>query len=243
MRSPRLKLNVRLLMALVALAAVGAVGARHLFSESFAFQSGYAQGRLEAEQQLQSGTAALYGGRARPGDYEWLDRETGLPFEIIDGNEFRGALAGRAIGRNDRIYESIRANGVPANSFKPWFKDIFDLPGFFDRRDRIQPPIPLAAGGPPVQSPDGKTAITLVKRFEKHPKPGMSERLGLSIVAGKVVVPMKEDAGPEDTVDLHWGPNGSGFVVVRFTSKDGRVFYDALDLRRGDRLRSEERIR
>ena len=104
------------------------------------YQKGYHAGRAEADEQLIAGKATLYTyGLRRHDEIEFLDRETGLPFEPVAGCVVNETIHGRAAGHNDRIREFIAERGLPRNSFKRWEKDLFDLKGYYDagrrRRD------------------------------------------------------------------------------------------------------------
>src|SRR4029079_8397779 len=60
-----------------------------------------------------------------------------------------------------RIEAYIKEHGLPANSFKRWEKELFDLRGFFESQVKVTSPVSLAARGPAAKSPDGGWEVGL----------------------------------------------------------------------------------
>ena len=96
------------------------------------YKAAYKQGQTEADRELADQVATIY--TYGLGDlFENLDRETGLPYDgfgcVVDDK-----ILGRTDGHNDRIMESIKANGLPKGSFKRWEKELFGLEDYVESR-------------------------------------------------------------------------------------------------------------
>jgi hypothetical protein len=192
--------------------------------------------------ELEQGRATLYVyGLRRGGDN--LDRETGLPYEPIAGCVVDDTILGRANGHNARIKESIAAHGLPANSFKRWEKDLFDLKGYVETHLKAGPAVPLKVDGPAAKSPDGKHSIRVAKVTTKSvvdDKP--YERVVLIVDDGRASDRPFSLVGLEGEPRLLWGPEGSGFAVVLYKNLWGEQA-EAIDLHRGWWLRMETLFR
>lgn len=202
-----------------------------------AYQAAYQMGRTQADKELAAGRATIY----RYGDGSrsiGLDRKTGLPYRSIADCEVDDQILGRAVGHNERIAESIKEHGLPANSFKRWEKEIFDLRNYYELRVSTEKPQRLIPGGPAVRSPDGRCTIRPVKiRLEKD-EGRFEEVLGLAIgVDGLQHEPFWVFRDKGET-DFLWGPKGSGFAVIRCRGK-AELRYLALDPKRRLWLREE----
>ena len=200
------------------------------------YQAAYKQGRAEADRELndQSATIYTYG----LGDLcENLDRETGLPYNgfgcVVDDK-----ILGRTDGHNDRIMESIKANGLPKNSFKPWERELFGLKGYVESRRKHDKPETLTADGPALKSPDASYTIKpIVKQIERDGKVVKTLAIELS-GNGRKPEEIWLFARADEKTELFWGPKESGFVVVAI--RDSRYDqFEVLDLRRGRMLRME----
>ena len=194
-------------------------------------------GRAEADSQLKEGTARLYAFGAGM-TLERVDRETGLPMEWIGGCAIGPALFGRIAGHNDRIQEHIKAHGLPANSFKGWDKELFDLKGYFARRRQSEEPHRLSPGSPALKSPDGGFTVRPVNSPIVKPDGRREDRLGLVVGGPTAERPVADVFFDEGRSELVWGPKGSGFAVIRCPRSD-HDRYMALDLTRGSWLRCE----
>jgi hypothetical protein len=202
------------------------------------YDKAYKAGVVEADEELKSGTATLYGHGLRRLDAPLLDRTTGLPIELIAGCVVDSSILGRAAGHNKRIEEFIAKRGLPTNSFKRWEKDLFDLKGYYEKRSKTENPERLRIGGPAAKSPDGKYALRLVKEQLKGPDGTLSDHSSVVISVDDV------DQGAVlliygENVDCLWGPKGAGFAVIRGKGEGRWQEFTALDLKRGKLLRDE----
>jgi hypothetical protein len=210
---------------------------RAAFKDMPEYRPAYQQGRAEAEAQLKENRAGLYASGPRM-TTESTDRQTGLPLEWIGGCAIDPSLLGRTDGHNDRIREAIAAHGPPANSFKRWDKELFDLKGYCARRRESVAPHRLCADGPALKSPDGRFTVRPVKTRVEGPNGRGADRL--EIVVGepgfeRPAAVVDFDEGPAELV---WGPQGSGFAVIHCRRHE-HDRYMALDLRTGRWLRCE----
>jgi hypothetical protein len=198
---------------------------------------GYATGAAEAEKDLKGGAAAfcIYGTRESP---EFLDRETGLPRQVIAGCVVSNTIIGRAAGYNDRVKKFIKESGLPSNSFKRWEKVLFDLEGHYGKRAENVKPHHLTLGGEATHSTDGKFALSLAKKEVKERDGSRTDYMSF------VITRDNGDSKPlgliyrARRIDAFWGPAGSGFAVVR-TESERRTEFRAIDLSRGQFLRVE----
>ncbi len=232
MRIPRLRFTIKRMMIAVALFGV--------LSWAFARYHGrtyYDAGWWEAERELWLGEATIYyglGGCVRFGGNSCsVDRETGLPIKYL-ASRLQDDFP-RIRGHNDHIAEYIRWQGLPRNTLKPWENELFNLPRYFDTQSRIEAPTRLTVGGAALISPDGRNSVRPVADLRDDGSP--SKSLKLVISAGNVVVREAHIFFDGDS-DLHWGPPGSRFVVVR-TASEKVERYEAYDLRDGWCLRQE----
>ncbi len=207
------------------------------FKDTPEYRVAYRYGRAEAEVQLKEGTARLYVFGAGM-TLEHTDRQTGLPMEWIGGCAIGPTPFGRIAGHNDRIREHITAHGLPANSFKRWDKELFDLKGYFAFRSRSQEPHRLSPGGPALKSPDGGFTVRPVNSPIVKPDGRREDRLGLVVGGPAAERPVTDVFFDEGQSELVWGPKGSGFAVIRCRRSD-HDRYMALDLKRGWWLRCE----
>lgn len=201
------------------------------------YRAAYKEGRAEADRQLKDQSPTIDGAGLAESLFENLDRETGLPYRNF-GCVVDARIEGRIDGHNDRINESIKANGLPKGSFKPWEKELFGLQEYVASRRKQEQPEILKAGGPARKSPDGPCTI----------RPVVEETEWRDKVLKWLAIEVDGDGRPprrinlivraDETVELFWGPKGSGFAVVstRLGNDNGFV---ALDLRRGGLLRAE----
>ena len=120
------------LLALNAAAAAQQLGAV-VAPGGKSYAEGYNTGVAEAERELRDGSATLYiyGLRRSP---EFLDRSTGIPFEIIGDCVIDVETKGRADGHNGAIRKYVKERGLPSNSFKRWEEELFDLAGYYKLR-------------------------------------------------------------------------------------------------------------
>jgi hypothetical protein len=205
------------------------------FRKTPQYRAAYLQGRAEAEAQLKAGKATLYTSGAGM-MAEYLDFETGLHRQYIGGCMPDATIVGRMDGHNQRIEESIKTRGLPANSFKRWEEELSDLPGYFALRSCSEPPRRLFPGGAALRSPDGAFTVRAVD-WPIAMADG-SRGGGLGIVVGRPGFerPPAHVYGDGGCSELVWGPEGSGFAVIRCRRPD-RDGYIALDLRTGWWLR------
>ncbi len=178
------------------------------------YGAGYKAGAAEADKDLEEGVAAfyIYGLRRSP---EFLDRKTGLPCDVIAGCVVNDTLVGRAAGHNARINEYIVEQGLPSNSFKRWEKELFDLKGYFEKRAKTAKPHRLSLGGPAAISPDGESAIWLVRKGSKERDGTNSDFLRFVVTVGAVDRKPFGSLNGARNIDAIWGPSGSGFAVTR----------------------------
>jgi hypothetical protein len=199
------------------------------------YRSAYQQGRDEADKEVSNGVATLYSFGLRL-SLDFVDRETGLPIDAIAGCVVDDSILGRALGHNERIREHIKAHGLPANSFKPWEKQLFGLKEYVGVQEKVKP-IELVLGGPTVKSPDGKYAIRPVHGH--LPNRDGRTRDCLAIIISVDGVSLKELLMIHpDKVSLVWGPPASRFAVVYVRDPEYEE-YAAIDLQRGRFLREE----
>jgi hypothetical protein len=193
------------------------------------YQEAYLRGRAEADAQLEQGRATVYlfGSGMMT---ELTDRRTGLPLQWIGGCAIDAKVVGRMDGHNDRLEEQIRAHGLPANSFKRWENELFDLKTYCAARPGSEGPHPLFAGGPALKSPDGAVAIRPVTTRREGPDGRRGDRLGIVVVGKAPERPAVEVAFDRGRSEVFWGPDGSGFAVIRCRGAD-RDRYMALDLK------------
>ncbi len=205
------------------------------------FQDAQRKGREEAERELERGRASLYVyGLRRDGSN--LDRETGLPYEAIAACVVDNAILGRADGHNSRIKEHIAAHGLPANSFKRWEKDLFDLKSYTETRLKTEAAILLKVDGPAVKSPDGKHSARVAKVTENWLDGKPYEHVVLIVDEGRASPRPVSLVALKGEPRLLWGPDGSGFAVVLYKSL-GQGVAEAIDLHRGWWPRSETLFR
>ncbi len=235
MRLPRIRFTIRSMM--VAVIVLG------LASWAFArYQrwSYYDTGWWEAEREIWRGDVTIYREQESvcfPDHTLEIDRDTGLLVTWIRGTAGRVQEAERITGHNDHVAEYIRSHALPKNSLKPWGKELFNLARFFDDRSQHDAPTRLLAGGAAVVSPDGKNSVRLVGGVLD----GWLPFVCLEIAADRGVFksayfPCFVDT--DDDIDLHWGPDGSRFVVIR-SRVVGTGHYVACDLRTGRSVRDE----
>ena len=200
------------------------------------YQKGFKAGVEEANQELARGNATIYGYGLKMA-VENIDRATGLPtreFGCVVDDE----LLGRTTGHNDRIHQSIKENGLPANSLQRWDKELFGLKDYFDGQLKGNRSHPLIPGGPAIGGPDGTTTIRPVTIAGRNRDGTPSSTLGIVI---------HDDGGDQEPSsllvhggesDFFWGPRDSGFVVIR-SQQDGKSRYLAIALKTGRWLRME----
>jgi hypothetical protein len=201
------------------------------------YQDGYRKGRDEADAEIRQGRATLYTFGLRR-DFSNLDRETGLPREPIAGCVIDDGIVGRADGHNARVRESIAAHGLPANSFKRWEKELFDLKGYVASRLKAGPAVPLKVGGPAAKSPGDKHTARVAKVTEKGFDGKPYEHVVLIVDEGRAGERPISLIGLEGQPRLLWGPEGSGFAVVLYRAFKADQA-EAIDLHRGWWLRQE----
>jgi hypothetical protein len=197
-------------------------------------ESAYKEGVSEAEKELREGTATFYIWGLR-NSAESLDRRTGIPLEVLAGCAIDAETHARATGHNRTIRKYIHEVGLPANSFKRWEKDLFDLAGYYERRSKTERPSRLTFDGPAAKSTDGKYAIRLLSmKFHEYDGTIIDDSALIINVSGvdrtPIIALCKKDA------DLLWGPKGSGFAVIRCHGEHG-TWFTAVDLNRGKILR------
>jgi hypothetical protein len=222
------------MMIAVAVAAI-AIWAYSWYSPRWPY---YVAGWWDAERELWRGEATIYGlGGVIGGDICNVDEETGLPIHRVSmGCVICEGDRERVQGHNDRIEQSIRAHGLPANTLKPWEKELFHLKRYFDERSPTDGPKRLQAGGPAVVSPDGESSVRLIAGVKDDGSP--SDSLKVLISAGDDVLGewyVRFDKGDSDLI---WGPEGSRLAVIRSISEKTEC-YEAYDLKTGRFLSSE----
>src|SRR5262249_6372119 len=163
-----------------------------------------------ADQQLKDRTPTIDGAGLPASLFENLDRKTGLPYRNF-GCVTDARIEGRIGGHNDRINESIKTNGLPKGSFKPWEKEMFCHQEDVASRGKQDKPEILKAGGPVRKSPDGSCTI----------RPVVEEAEGRDEFIKWLAIEVDGDGRPprrinlivraDETVELFWGPKGSGF--------------------------------
>jgi hypothetical protein len=212
-----------------------------------------AKGRAEAEEELKENKARIWTfGLNHSLLVEHLDRESGLYYSsfgcVIDDD-----IVGRVKGHNARIAESIRDNGVPKNSFKPWDKELFGLAQYFEIRSRTEKPVRLTMNGPSARSPDGKFVVKLVKHDLLHElseppaangeppaKPDETIKPTPFLLVGEQDVQANWIWFFGEEPELVWGPKDSWFAVLRVKSRTGDVpDFVAVDLRGKREIRHE----
>jgi hypothetical protein len=202
------------------------------------YQTGYREGQAEADREVEQGLATIYTFGHRHDFSNNLDRETGLPYWQVGGCVIENGDVGRADGHNARIEEHIAAHGLPANSFKRWEKDLFDLKGYVAARPKAGPAIPLKVDGPAVKSPEGNHSARVARVTEEGLDGKPYKHVVLIIDDGRAGNRPIALIGLEDEPRLLWGPEGSGFAVVLYKGFAGETA-EAIDLKRGWWLRQE----
>jgi hypothetical protein len=203
------------------------------------YRAGYKLGIAEAEKELKGGHPTLYVCGLRTGFLEHLDKETGLPYEVIAGCTVDDQILGRERGHDTTIRAHIKAHGLPESSFKKWEKELFNLKRYYDARVKTEKPISLAPNGPKQVSPDGKFTISPVPMTFEKDDGTMAPVLGI-IVATLGEKPVeKKELWPGDETDFFWGPDGSRFIVMRCRASKTMDIYSAFDLKRTAWLRCE----
>jgi hypothetical protein len=199
------------------------------------YRAAYEAGRKEADAELAAGQATIY----RYGFVritEGMHRETGLPFRTIAGCEADHEILGRHDGHNARIAESIRAHGLPRNSFKRWEKELYHLRDTFESRAKGEPPHRLTLGGPAFRSSDGTYSIRPVKVASRRDDGRTADDLAVVVGVNGVEHEPLRVFWDEGETDFLWGPEGAGFAVIRCKNK-GEPMYLAVDFKRGRWLR------
>ena len=123
MRFPWLQFTIKRMMIAVALSGVAswAFGRYHGWTY-------YDSGWWEAERELWRGEATIYeSGGLTYGDICHVDRETGLPINVVSGCVVQAGEGPRIKGHNDHIAQFIRWHGLPRNTLKPWENELFNL--------------------------------------------------------------------------------------------------------------------
>src|SRR5262249_15348921 len=129
-----------------------------------ATEAAYKRGVAEAEKELKEDRATIYEyGMRSTWLTEHMNRRTGLPYKAIAGCEGDGESLAVAEAHNKPIDDYIAKQGLPANSFKPWDKDLFALRAFHESRSKTAPPQRPALNGPALRSPDGRHAVRLIR--------------------------------------------------------------------------------
>jgi hypothetical protein len=213
------------------------------------YRRGYRVGVQEADLQFKAGRVTLYTyGLGTP--LENIDRETGLPFEAISGCFVNDWIVGRAYGHMARVKELLKVHGDPPNSFKRWERELFDLRGFVRVRSLATKPLSVKAGGSPIVSPDGAVTVRplrvetvwdsghlRVERVSDSTNRWCMLALGIE-AEGRHLGSVGVGAWDHEVVELFWGPEGSGFAVVR-TNAGGSYELQAFSLKDGSLLRRE----
>jgi hypothetical protein len=202
------------------------------------YQEGYKAGCAEANDQIRSMTATIYS-YGTPDGLEFLDQDTGLPYQRIAGCVVDRFSEGRAAGHNDRIGEYIKKHGYPDYSLKRWEKELFGLKDYYQARSKTEPSHRLTFGGPAMKSPDGKYTIRPVKSQSKRDDGSFRDELKIVVGSGGIMRPALNLWSDAEKSELIWGPKGSGFAIISIDSNEYSYKYMALDLRRGEWLREE----
>jgi hypothetical protein len=220
--------------------AVGEVseGFLYAFDSGNEYADGYRRGRMEAQAQLRRGGPTIYTFGLMHDSSEELDRLTGLPLEPIAGCLVDKGILGRAAGHNDWVIEYLKANGLPPTSPRRWPKEIFGLREFFALRTAAGDLRPLTPGGPGMESPDGRFTVRPVRADAFNQDGSRGDGLAIIAAEGGVNHPASDVFPGGGLPDFAWGPDGSGFGVVR-CRVSGQEFYIAVDLRTGEWLRTE----
>ena len=211
-------------------------------AQSPAYRAAYEMGRAEADREFDRGAATLYV-YGLPG--ESLDRATGLRFKAISGCMVDDAILGRAAGHNDRIAESIKARGLPRNSYKRWEKELFDLLGSFSARGRLVEPQRLPADGAEVASPEGTHTFRLrdVPRERRSPASEPQSELVITSDGATFAVPLASTWMVAGKLEVLPGPEGSPLAFVRWSDfppgSDIEQIVGAFDVKTGEFLRHE----
>lgn len=203
--------------------------------ESRAYRDAYALGRDQARIALKDGRATVltYGLRMTS---NLLDEETGLPYETIAGCIVNDSIVGRAAGNYDAIREFIAKNGPPANSMKPWMKDLDDLAAFVKARREAEPVVRLTPGDRGSKSPDGKYTARIVPTAQKGPDGQAFRGVDLILgVGGKELATRPYLSIDDRAPGLVWGPTNSGFLVLSERSGSEEIYW-AIDARTGRTL-------
>jgi hypothetical protein len=201
------------------------------------YEAAYKLGRMEADQELKVGRATIYTYGLR-NLFEYLDRKTGLPEKGIAGCVVDDTIMGRGAGHNARIAEYIKEHGLPSNSFKRWEKELFDLKTYYESRTEAERPHRLTRGDPALRSPDGRYTFRPVKTWFEKDDGRLTDTLGIAVGGDGIRHDVLTVLWDEGDTDFLWGPEGSGFAVVRCMWKE-KPWYMALDLKRGRWLREQ----
>jgi hypothetical protein len=211
-------------------------------TKSQAYRDAYARGHREADADWKKGKATVYSFGLRSAAEE-LDRDTGLTYEAIAGCIVDDGILGRAAGHNARLKELIARHGPPANSRKPWDKELFGLKFYFEAQAREIAVAHLKPGGAAIASADGKFRVRLLKA-DPDALAEAKRYVRIEVKTGNDT--KKATAwwlGPDaQEVEAIWGPAGSDTLIVRFPSivkpSEGHTVA-AVDLRTGNVLRAE----
>jgi hypothetical protein len=199
------------------------------------YRAAYEAGRKEADAELAAGQATIY-------RYGWvriteeMDRETGLPFRTIAGCVVDDEIIGRHDGHNARITESVKARGLPRNSFKSWEKELYHLRDTFEARAKSESPHRLTLGGPAFRASDGAYSIRPVKVASRRDDGRTVDDLAVVVGVNGVEHEPLRVFWDEGETDFLWGPEGAGFAIIR-SKGEGEPMYLAVDLKRGRWLR------
>jgi hypothetical protein len=203
-----------------------------------AYEAAVEKGRARAEAEIGDGEVTVFGySGGIKSFFELLDRETGLP-KVGFADEITDELSGLIDGHNARIEEYTKAHGPPPHSFKRFEKELFGLREYFEARCDREKPLRLEPDGPVAMSPIAGYGINLVKKVRRNHEGRMVSPLYVSVSRPD----RKERQFPLLMSDgeLFWGPEGSGFAVIRGASREGGFKeYLAIDLWRGRVLRLE----
>lgn len=198
-------------------------------SSAFASKA-YDDGVAEARADLKGGYAYVYSFGLMRVDGDRVHWSTGLPVEAIAGCVVDDSIVDRATGYNETVQAWIAEHGKPpANSLKPWEKELKDVVACFNAAGQAKP-VPI--GAEPLRvfgDADEKHAISITAPNEKG-----EHYLVLATDAGEVRHLISPESARGAVVKA--GPTGSMTVLLRTPGREGEEMYQLYELRRGKAL-------
>jgi hypothetical protein len=198
-------------------------------SSAFASKA-YDDGVAEAKADLDKGYAYVLSYGLREFDCDDVAWSVGLPIKWIAGCLVDNDIEDRAAGYNETVRAWAKEHGKqPANSIKPWEKQLKDVVAYFRASGEAKP---VRIGAEPVRflgDADAKHMASITAPNEKG-----EQFLVMQTDAGEVRRQLS--ATSARGVWAKAGPKDSMTVVLRMPNGDGKDYYELVELRRGATL-------